>query len=211
MTTATALVARDTCVLARRNTFDDEMAELLADAAAETFIPTDEHNTTVDGTVVCTSQSHEALDHIWRLAHIQTVDGWRSRGIGEAHLKRLFEKIKKKDPEAIGLFFEIESRRETGLTPERLAVRKRRAAFYERLGAQVWDGIILVPTGGHPGAHLHQMEVMWIAFNGKPAHEHIMTFIHYVLTQVGDIYPTEPLYHQVMSQNFGDKIPTVMP
>ena len=60
----------------------------------------------------------------------------RSLGIGSIHRRRLVELLQAEHPDHLGLFSEIESTREPGLDPDTLATRRRRLAFFLRLGVQ---------------------------------------------------------------------------
>lgn len=212
MTKALTLDRNVLCVRTPRDSFEDEMQELMASAMLTTCILTDVDTTKVEGAVVCTTHSHKISNRLWRLAEMKTEPKWRSKGIGAAHLKALVEKLKSSRKRAVGLFFEIPSRSEAGIKAKELAVRQRRARFYERLGAVTFPGVVLIPRsrfGGPPdtGAELVQVELMWIPLNGTVTDKDVSDVLRYLVTAVGDTPEGHSLIEQVVTQNFGDKLP----
>lgn len=209
------LDANRVCVRVPRDKFADEMDALMSEVNQATCILTDKDATSVDGEVVCTSHSHQISNRLWRLANIVTNEDWRSKGIGTAHLKRLVEKLKARRKGAVGLFFEVFSRTQPGISSKELAIRERRARFYESLGAVVWPGILLVPRSGlcdppQTGNELIRMELMWLPLNGTPTDADVSDAVRYVVGVVGDIASDHSLIEQVVTQKFGKKIPTVL-
>ena len=88
----------------------------------------------------------------------------RSLGIGSIHRRRLVELLQKEYPDFLGLFSEIESTREAGLDPETLRTRRRRLAFFLRLGVQRLPITYRFPSF-HPGAKPLEGELLWVPFS----------------------------------------------
>lgn len=65
-----------------------------------------------------------------------TLPAMRSLGIGSIHRRRLVELLQGEYPDYLGIIGEIESTKEPGLPPDVLTLRKRRLAFFLRLGSQ---------------------------------------------------------------------------
>lgn len=82
-----------------------------------------------------TSLHDETAFKFANLDFIATEPGLQSKGIGSLHAKRLNELVKTERPELLGMTLEMEAVAEKGLDPEVLALRQRRATFYDRLDA----------------------------------------------------------------------------
>ena len=100
---------------------------------------------TVDtaGKVLCFSTVEVVPRKFELLTYIATVRHNRSRGVGSAHMKRLLDILQEQYPNHLGLFLEIESVKPevlAQLAPDACCERRRRLAFYERLGAFRYDG-----------------------------------------------------------------------
>ena len=87
----------------------------------------------------------------------------RSLGIGSVHRLRLVELLRAEHPDHLGLFSEIESTKEPGLDPETLATRRRRLAFFLRLGVRRLPIDYRFPSY-HPDAPSLQGELLWVPF-----------------------------------------------
>lgn len=94
-----------------------------------------------------------------------TDPGLRSLGIGSIHRTRLVELLRGEYPGSLGLFSEIESTREPGLDPHTLETRRRRLAFFLRLGVQKLPIDYLFPSY-EPGSGPLMGELLWVPFGG---------------------------------------------
>jgi len=135
------------------------------------------------------------------LSYIATDSTKRSGGFGSKHLKRLVEQLKAQYPNYLGLFLEIESTKEPGLTPEAKKVRDRRLSFYQRLGAKrmckhyLWPN--MTPGGGTP----RQGELLWIEFGARTVDDSVLTrVIREIYERAYNLAPTDPLIQQVLAQ-----------
>jgi hypothetical protein len=95
-----------------------------------------------------------------------TPPSLRSLGIGSVHRRRLVELLKAEYPDYLGLFSEIESTKEPGLDEQTLHTRKRRLAFFLRLGVERLPIDYRFPSFDGGGAPL-QGELLWVPF-GEP-------------------------------------------
>jgi hypothetical protein len=95
-----------------------------------------------------------------------TPPNLRSLGIGSVHRRRLTELLKAEYPDYLGLFSEIESTREPGLDAQTLETRKRRLAFFLRLGVERLPVNYRFPSNDSNEAPL-QGELLWVPF-GEP-------------------------------------------
>lgn len=69
------------------------------------------------------------------LDYIATEQNLRSAGIGSLHAERLSKIVSQENPKFTALTLEMEHPKELGIAAEELAVRIRRAKFYDRLDA----------------------------------------------------------------------------
>jgi len=69
------------------------------------------------------------------LDYIATEQNLRSSGIGSLHAERLSKIVSQENPKFTALTLEMEHPKELGIAAEELAVRIRRAKFYDRLDA----------------------------------------------------------------------------
>ncbi len=69
------------------------------------------------------------------LDYIATQQSARSAGIGSLHAERLSKMVSQENPKFSALTLEMEHPKEVGVAAEELAVRLRRAKFYDRLDA----------------------------------------------------------------------------
>jgi hypothetical protein len=95
-----------------------------------------------------------------------TPPSLRSLGIGSVHRRRLVELLKVEYPDHLGLFSEIESTKEPGLDPQTLHTRRRRLAFFLRLGVERLPIDYRFPSFDSGEAPV-QGELLWIPF-GEP-------------------------------------------
>lgn len=83
--------------------------------------------------LLCFSLTNILDDHAL-LAYIATDQTKRSGGIGSKHMKQLLAQVQRDYPHLRGLVAEIESTRVKTVDEETRKQRKRRLAFYQRLG-----------------------------------------------------------------------------
>lgn len=98
------------------------------------------HRTIDEGDGLLCFSVTNPLDTIVLLSYIATDQNKRSGGIGSKHIARLIEELKASHSHMIGLFAEIESTRASGLSEDERKTRKRRLAFYQRLGFKRFVG-----------------------------------------------------------------------
>lgn len=141
------------------------------------------------------------LSNFLLLAYIATDQTRQSKGVGSEHMKALLEQIKRAYPQHLGLFFEIESTQEVGLSEEEAHVRKRRLAFYERLGARRLLGKqYLLPSYVAGAPHRHG-ELLWFDFASPIVDEDVLArVIHEIYTRGYNVTPCDSAYNVVLSQ-----------
>ncbi len=210
MSNVTQFTCKNLCVPEKRNREDDEAQELSCEAACSVYIPKDRHTTSFRRQPICASRSHRIGGHMWRLETLFTHKNWREKGVATAHLGRLMQLIKKRDPHAIALFFEIPSRFEKKLPLSKLIARSRIARFFENSGAQAWPGKLLIAYEGYVGDKLYNQEIMWIPICGAPSEKNIDSFLHYLLFHYSGISSEHSLYKIVMNQKFPTQLPTIL-
>ncbi len=103
------------------------------------------------------------------LAYIATDQTRRSSGVGSKHMRALIALLKKSYPSHRGLFLEIESTRETKISPAEEVERKRRLAFYERLGCKRLIGADYLLPSYVPGSPARQGELLWFEYHDNLA------------------------------------------
>lgn len=98
------------------------------------------------------------------LAYLATDPNKRSSGIGSKHMKALIAEIRQDHPHLLGMFAEIESTREKGISEEERKHRKRRLAFYHRLGFKRYNAKYTIPSYD-PGIPDEEGDLIWLDFN----------------------------------------------
>lgn len=98
------------------------------------------------------------------LAYLATDPNKRSSGIGSKHMKALIAEIRQDHPHLLGMFAEIESTREKGITEEERKHRKRRLAFYHRLGFKRYNAKYTIPSYD-PGIPDEEGDLIWLDFH----------------------------------------------
>jgi hypothetical protein len=99
------------------------------------------------------------------LAYIATDQTRRSSGVGSKHMRALIALLKKSYPTHRGLFLEIESTREAGLSQTEELERKRRLTFYERLGCKRLVGADYLLPSYVPGSPARHGELLWFEYH----------------------------------------------
>jgi hypothetical protein len=113
-----------------------------------------------DGELLCFSLVN-VMSNFALLAYIATDTTKRSSGVGSKHMKQLVQTLQAQYPTYTALFLEIESTKESGLDAEILKMRKRRLAFYQRLGAKRLKQKYGMPSYAKKGSKA-QGELLWI-------------------------------------------------
>lgn len=141
------------------------------------------------------------LSNFLLLAYIATDQTKQSKGVGSEHMKALLETLKRNYPNHLGLFFEIESTLETGLSEQEAQVRKRRLAFYERLGARRLLGKQYLLPSYSPGTPHRHGELLWFDF-ASPIHDEdvLARVIHEIYVRGYNVSPCDSTYDRVLSQ-----------
>ncbi|MDZ4833907.1 MAG: hypothetical protein SGJ27_09025 [Candidatus Melainabacteria bacterium] len=98
------------------------------------------------------------------LAYLATDPTKRSSGIGSKHMKALIAEIRADHPKLLGMFAEIESTREKGISEEERKHRKRRLAFYHRLGFKRYNARYTIPSYD-PSVPDEEGDLIWLDFN----------------------------------------------
>lgn len=135
-----------------------DLLQLLADKKILLHRTTDETGGLLCFSIV-TPMSNFAL-----LAYIATDQSKRSGGVGSKHMRALLDILKAAYPAHLGLFLEIESTREKGLSAEDEKVRMRRLQFYLKLGAKRLSDKDYILPSFVKGAPPRQGELLWFEF-----------------------------------------------
>ncbi len=125
------------------------------------------HRTTdKDGALLCFSLV-TPMSNFSLLAYIATDQTRRSGGVGTKHMQALLVSLREKFPQHLGLFLEIESTKEKGLSAEEEKNRQRRLQFYLKLGAKrLIDRDYLLPSYV-PGTKARYGELLWFEYERK--------------------------------------------
>ncbi len=119
------------------------------------------HETRIGRRTVCFSIVECVSERTLLLSYMAADPTFRSHGLGTLHMQRLLRLLAAEFPQANALYFEIENRREGGLTVEQEEQRRRRGAFYERLAARGLPGHHLSPNLVEGGCPV-EFELMWL-------------------------------------------------
>lgn len=123
------------------------------------------HRTTdSEGNLLCFSIV-TPMSNFSLLAYIATDQTRRSSGVGSKHMRALIALLKKSYPTHRGLFLEIESTREAGLSQTEELERKRRLTFYERLGCKRLLGADYLLPSYVPGSPARHGELLWFEYH----------------------------------------------
>lgn len=194
----------------------DELWEYLAEMDGDVYFPQDEHQSILGSQVVSKSFVHHLGDGLWRLAWLETQPDSRSCGFGTAHMEKLLTWLKNhQENPAKALVFEIENRAKSGLSENQSDLRQQRGRFYERLSAQKWDRLLLVPMTkdrmtGRPrkSSPFREMELMWIPLDGESlGSAYLERAARFVLCDIGGLDDDEPLLSRILSGDFPDGYP----
>jgi hypothetical protein len=123
----------------------------------------------------------------------------RGLGIGSIHRRKLAELLVAEYPTYLGLFSEIESTLETGLTPEALKVRQARKSFFLKLGLREIPVNYRFPSYTNTGEHL-QGELLWLPFQEKELTTELLAdILRRIYTEGYSLSPEDPLITGVIS------------
>jgi len=124
----------------------------------------------------------------------------RSLGIGSMHRRRLVDLLQGEYPDCLGFFSEIESTREVGLEPQVLETRKRRLAFFLRLGVHRLPVDYRFPSY-EPGAAPMQGELLWVPF-GAPTLDTptLLEVLRRIYIEGYGLAPTDPFIEQALER-----------
>ncbi|MBX9668555.1 MAG: hypothetical protein K2X93_13100 [Candidatus Obscuribacterales bacterium] len=103
------------------------------------------------------------LPSIGLLAYLATDPNKQSSGIGSRHMKSLIAQVKADNPQLIGMLAEIESTREKGIDEDTKKHRKRRLAFYHRLGFKRYKSLYTIPSY-EANVPDEEGELIWLEF-----------------------------------------------
>ncbi|MBU6452568.1 MAG: hypothetical protein KGS72_12355 [Cyanobacteria bacterium REEB67] len=135
------------------------------------------------------------------LAYIATDQTKRSSGIGSKHMNALIDLLKKSHPNHLGLFLEIESTLEPNLSIADASARKRRLAFYERLGCQRLVGKSYLLPSYSPGLAARHGELLWFDFAALAGNDATLQAVIAEIYTVGyGISTSDPSYVKVVGQ-----------
>lgn len=136
------------------------------------------------------------------LTFIATARDRRSKGVGSAHMLRLIKILKESYPDHVGLFLEIESVRPdflAGLDADSQSERRRRLAFYERVGARRYDGEYRI-LSFLPGVEPIPAELLWFEYGDKPLdREDVKQVIRDIYEKIYERVPQDPAIERVLS------------
>ncbi len=121
------------------------------------------HRSSSNEGLLCFSVTN-ILPTVALLAYLATDPDKRSSGIGSKHMKALIAEIRTAHPQLLGVFAEIESTREKGISDEERKHRKRRLAFYQRLGFKRYSASYTIPSYD-PGVPDEEGDLIWLDFN----------------------------------------------
>lgn len=119
-------------------------------------------SSTTDG-LLCFSVTN-ILPTVALLAYLATDPNKRSSGIGSKHMKSLIAQIKADNPNLLGMFAEIESTREKGISEDEKKHRRRRLQFYQRLGFKRYKSVYTIPSYDTTVPD-EEGELIWLEFN----------------------------------------------
>jgi len=121
------------------------------------------HRSSTNVGLLCFSVTN-ILPTVALLAYLATDPNKRSSGIGSKHMKSLITQVKNDNPQLLGMFAEIESTREKGISEDEKKHRRRRLQFYQRLGFKRYKGVYTIPSYD-PSVPDEEGELIWLEFN----------------------------------------------
>lgn len=154
-----------------------------------------------EGELVCFTMTSLGSDFAL-LAYMATDATKRSGGYGSKHLKRLLEILKAEHPQYVGLFLEIEATtpRTVTISDEERKVRKRRRAFYQRIGAKrMCRKARYLTPGRTAGAGEWEGELFCVPFAGAITGDQLLSVVNEILTRMYCLGPEDQLLQQVLT------------
>lgn len=137
------------------------------------------------------------------LAYMATDANRRSSGIGTRHLKRLIELLKEQFPDHLGLVLEIEATDPDTIeiSDEEKTTRKRRLAFYTRLGARVVceQAVYLTPSYSQPGKYW-EGELLCIEFGERVCKHQVASMIREIYARFYMLPRNHELVRKVLAE-----------
>lgn len=128
----------------------------------------------------------------------------RGCGIGTIHRTRCQQLLQNEYPSFLGLFSEIESTKEPGVSPETMLVRDKRKRFFMKLGLQPLDIEYWFPNykGGSPVPG----ELLWFPFPGQTLDTPTLTAtLKRIYTEGYNLKEDDPLLARLLQQ-FGTQV-----
>lgn len=121
------------------------------------------HRSSNKNGLLCFSVTN-VLPSVALLAYLATDPNKRSSGIGSKHMKSLIAQVRADSPNLLGMFAEIESTREKGISDDEKKHRRRRLQFYQRLGFKRYKAVYTIPSYD-PNVPDEEGELIWLEFN----------------------------------------------
>lgn len=133
------------------------------------------------------------------------VKAFRGCGIGSVHRRKMEQLLQTEYPTFLGLFSEIESTKEEGVSPEAMLVRTRRKSFFMKLGLQPLDIDYWFPNyeeGKPPVAG----ELLWYPFPGQSLDTSTLAAtVQRIYIEGYGLEPDDPQLKRVLKQ-FGSQV-----
>lgn len=104
------------------------------------------------------------LQSVALLAYLATDTTKRSGGYGSKHMKSLITQVQTDHANLLGLFAEIESTRDKHISEDERKIRRRRLAFYQRLGFKRLKPVYTVPSY-EKSVPDEEGELLWLEFS----------------------------------------------
>ena len=121
------------------------------------------HRSSNNDGLLCFSVTN-ILPTVALLAYLATDPSKHSSGIGSKHMKSLIAQIKAENPNLLGMFAEIESTREKGISEDEKKHRRRRLQFYQRLGFKRYKSVYTIPSYD-TAVPDEEGELIWLEFS----------------------------------------------
>lgn len=128
------------------------------------------------------------------------VPEFRGMGIGTVHRRKLAQLLQGEYKDYLGLFTEIESTTQPGLTPEESSTRTRRKRFFLKLG------LVPIPIDYHFPSTTEQGqslagELLWLPFNdGHLPQEYLSEILMRIYTEGYGLDKGDPFIAQMLTK-----------
>lgn len=171
----------------------NELKQQLKDGRMELDETRDEQNNILCMTI--TEVFAQAATPEFLLAcYTAVVPEMRGVGIGSIHRTRLDSLLLKEYPAHLGIISEIESTRETNISPEAMHVRVKRKSFFMKLGLVPLDIDYRFPSYDE-NAEPIAGELLWVPFHNRPLDKALLSAVVRRIYVEG--YKLDPGHHLI--------------